>query len=303
MMKHLKLFEDFDDMKNNKTTELRNFILNERLGINDDIIKISNDIYDSILNKKSDIIAPKNNIKIEKIHINYFNDNSSTKASFNINKSNLSKIILNINTNYNISVDTIRHELNHALQFLFVGKDKSIRDYSRIKAIESSTFISPKDSQIFQNFLMYKYFSDKSEINSYIYNLEYELRDLYNENKDYFLQNYEFFLKTTTVYSVFEYIKNYDIYELKQLDSDILIKYINIIEDNYDFIIKHNSKLSYFIRSIYQIIFKKKYLNNLTIKISNINDYLNKQRKIQNESVDYMFSKMLKLYDLFNIKK
>ena len=101
-----------------------NDFINEKLGINNDVIVLSDFLYNILKNKNKKKIEITNGIptvsfKINKIIINYFNNSSDIATFLDKKYSKLTKdgIIISLSFNKNIEIEKrdIYHELSHLI--------------------------------------------------------------------------------------------------------------------------------------------------------------------------------------------
>lgn len=302
------------DIKNYK--DFNNYLIIEKLGINEEVLKISNIIYDDILIKNSyknyQIKLPINKLGIEYVFI-FFKNHDNNKASFDIGRSNRNKIYLWISKDIKLTVDTIYHELNHAIKFIFVGKENSKKKLFDIKSLRLvKPYIASEHDNIINTLIMFKYYSSREEIDSYLYNSYYQLINpspdsiFYNFDKFYtdnFNEFFDLLIRETESYSIFKFISNYNPNDLKKINHTDLQLYLNIVEDNYNFLLKQKRDIYSILRAVYQIIFKKHFISTLDIKIVNIDKYIDKLQKEKDESSKYLIKKLYKLYDLIKTER
>jgi len=284
-----------------------NFIILEKLGINIEVINISNIIYNQLIKnpKSTEIILPYNKLNIKKIIITHIQNGG---ADLNIDKSTNDVIYLNV---HKITKDIIQHELNHALQLIKQGNSKIIKKITSYKAHLLMKNILP-ESEYIENLLAFKYFSQKYEMDSYVYNIKQDMLELFDNSfqnlnyKNYsdiinnnFNVYYKHVLEESKYYKTYQqFLINYEPNTLNNMNNDELLLLINIVEDNYIFLIKQKNKLSTLLKSFYQILFKNNYINNVDIKITNIDKYINSLKSEKNTSVTYFNNKISKLYDI-----
>jgi len=284
----------------------KEFLLIEELGFNLEVLNLSDIIYDTIKENPSikKIELPENKLKIKNIFLTY---NKKISSHLNINKSNINNIHLNIN---NLNKADIQHELNHTLQFLQLGKKSTLDKHIKYKAFTLSKGILSYEKE-FDNLIAFKYLSQTLEIDSFIYNIRSEVIDTFNIllkdiKKEYYYKqviekkfNLIFLavLDNSKVYKMYkDFMMDFNPLILKKISNETLILMLNIIEDNYKFLLKKNYLLPRIFRAIRQILFTKSYISNLDIKITNIDEYLNKLQKDKDNAVDYLTKKIDKLY-------
>jgi len=267
-----------------------NYILTlERLGINEEVIELSKFIYENI-NKQS-MNLPNNSFNIKKVIIvNYNKKTSTTKCSFDFGKSTKNTIYLNVNTNYEITEGIIYHELNHVLQFSKIGRDKTIK--SSVRNL-SYMYNNTTDSIILNNLIRFIYLTDKTEIDSFVYNLYYELKSYKENHNDENINDwFETQMKKSNIYRSYLFVKHFNIYRLKQLDQNIMKLFILNIDKNTKILKKDN----YIIRKFFYKFKDFLYSNNTNY--INIDKYYKEIETRKYKMSEYFFNKMTKLYDL-----
>jgi len=271
-----------------------NFILNEKLGINEDVIKISEIIFKNIRQGLTKIKLPENKLNIKEIIINY--TDSISIMGHNISDSTENKIIININPYIKINLGMIYHEMNHILQFIKIGKNKSKEKLNPLMSMELTMFNNDFQIKILKDFINFIYYLQKDEIDSYIYNSYYEIKKFIKEN-NIDIKNinniFPILIKNTLGYKILTALKLYNVDNLKQLDNDILIRFINTINKNKDLILKYKLEN---IENAIDII--KKGLLPQDYKILNIDDFLKKVKIKQKNSIKYFEKKLFKLNHL-----
>jgi len=252
------------------------------------VIELSKFIYENI-NKKI-IELPTNSFNIKKVIIVNYNKKTSTiKCSFDFDKSTKNTIYLNININYEITEGIIYHELNHILQFSKMGKDKTLK--SSMKNL--SYMYNTTDNIILNNLIKFIYLTDKTEIDSFVYNLYYELKSYKENHNDKNINDwFETQMKKSNIYRSYLFVKHFNIYRLKQLDQNIMKLFILNLDKNTQ-ILKNNNYIS----RMFLYKFKNFLYNNDTNYI-NIDKYYNEIETRKNKMGEYFFNKMTKLYDL-----
>lgn len=272
--------------------EFSKFILNEELGFNLEVIRLSEFIFNKIIDSKpkpNRILLPDNKIGIKEVFIKYGKNQDNIEASIDVYKSNKKKIYITL---VNITKDNIEHKLNHVLQLSKIGKEKFINKYSEYKSflLTGNKFIN---NRVFNNFLSFKYFTLKTELDSYIYNIYYEVKQNIRKKED--LKNFNLYLNLSETYRMIKYyLYDYNVHDLKKIDPEVLILIFNVVEEKYKFIIKYNNRKDFitWIKSF----FKKK----SEFKIKNIDDYLHKMENIQIERQKYFSNKINKIYSKLN---
>lgn len=277
-------------------TELRKFLLLETLGINDNVIKLSKYIFDIIKDKKvNKITIPFYFYGIKTIIINY-KKIKNTHSNFNFEDSNKDEIYLNIS---NINKYDIEHELNHALQFIKTNKEKVRKQSSEYRAL-LLTNNDLEQNDIFEKLIAFRYFSQKYELDSLIYNIKEDvsnLLDLLIENnkinKYNFNQHFKSLLiESETFYMIDGYLNKFNPKILKKLNNKELSLMLRVFNENKDFLSKNKlCKINILFNK-----FKKIFLSNNQIPKIDINEYINKLEKDKNEYQNYFNKKVDKIY-------
>jgi len=266
------------------------YLLVEKLGINEDVIKISEIVYKEIKKGNSDIKIPDNKLGIKKIIIDYSKD--IEMMGKDISTSTNDTIVLMINPYLKINLGMIYHEMNHALQFIKIGKERSKKKLDNLMSMELSMYNPDFQIDILRKFVKFKYYLQKDEIDSYIYNSYYELKRMVNDNIN-IDKEFKILIKNTIGYKILNYIKKYDIDILKSIDSEILLNFINSIDRNNNLILKYKlENIESVLDTIKKGILPKEY------KIKNFDKYLNKIKKEQKSSIKYFEKKLYRLKDL-----
>lgn len=140
------------------------FILNEKLHINEYMDKLSDYAYKQIKGKIGiqEVINNIAELDVYKIIFNISN-NIEGKGELDLNKSFKSKNgwIFYINLNIPFFLDTIKHELDHALRLMFIPKQDILNKLNYLKA----QYILDRTPQIEYFFYMI-YLSSDEEINA-----------------------------------------------------------------------------------------------------------------------------------------
>lgn len=235
--------------------EFEKYIINERLGISNDLVYLSEKIYDILNKDNSDKITINgNDLKTEKIIIDkIIIKRLETKdiGQLDINKSKLSEegVILNIyfNKNKNVDKNTIYHEISHCIDFYFKGKDKMIENLFDLKLshIANNRF---KGKLVYVNeFIHALYMSNESEINSLISETFIDIYSFIKNNiKDFndhmeIKKLFEKQLYESFLYRQIIFLRQYNIKDLKKLDHNDLIKFFNIMYNNKLDLIKYKN--------------------------------------------------------------
>jgi len=278
--------------------------INEKLGIHDDVIILSDFLYNILKKNKKEKIVIKDNIpevsfKISKIIINFHSSND-VNAYFNERfttlKDNGFEIYLSFNKNIELKKRAISHELSHLI-------DHEIKLSKRIKEFKdvllSSKFANIFNNKKFNNLCYLIYLSDEGEIKAHVHQF-YEIfqesfDDIKFDDKNYDKNKiFEFLLDETGVKKLYTKMINYNIFEdLKSIPDKLKLKFfndfLNINKNIYN--IKKTPSLST-IKMIFHLLFGKK--NDL-----NLEDFMFKTQKHINERGIILRDKIHKLYGLF----
>ena len=210
--------------------------INEKLGIRDDVVILSDFLYDVLKNKKKHFVInekdiPKVSFKISKIVINFHSSNN-VSAHFNERYSTLTKngieIWLSFNKDVELKKSTVTHELSHLI-------DHEIKLSKRIKQFKDK-LLSSKLSNLFNevkfnNLCQLIYLSDGSEMKAMIHQIYIILNDSFNNMiKMGYEKNkiFEALLIETGIKKTYQNMINYNIYDdLKNIPDKLKIKFFN----------------------------------------------------------------------------
>lgn len=287
----------------------------EKLGINLDIENISEYIFSIIKNNNSLIInidgslLKTKEIKIKNIKINVYDFDFN--GSFDISSSKITTegllIVININKN-NISKKLIHHELNHALEFYMVGKEKYIEKSHKLDShLLSKKFINNEYIEVFTNLF---YYSESTEINSRIPEDYYDMLDKFRVigkmDIKTFNKYFSIFKKESESYKIAEDLLLFNFDQFKKLNSDNLIIFFNILDDRKELlkIRRTSGSFTKFLTTL-KIFLTGEYFNNLyyktidkNIKIENLDNILNIYSNRFKKSANKYIEKIDKLYDV-----
>ena len=148
-------------------------LIKEELGIHNDVNNLSDYIINYIKDKHYDIYTftenqlPKlNKVKIDKIIVNY--TNKENVSYFDIKKSqttNQGAVLYFTIINGDIKED-VYHEMNHALQFFVLGKERSEKMIDYLIASDISKKVVKRNENIIDYFKDLMDRSKESEINA-----------------------------------------------------------------------------------------------------------------------------------------
>jgi len=273
-----------------------NSFIYEKLGINDDVIILSDFLFDYLKNikfeqNKSITIddIPNVSFKIKEIIIKFINYNNNI-ASFDISKSKYSKdgykLYINLSNNY--TKNELYHELSNVIQHDKLTTKKIEYSLGNYNSVNNSIF---KDK--FNNLINMLYYSDDSEISSFVHQVYSEMEiyfKKYNKNNSIF----EYFLSNNNHYNISKYMINYDIFEdLKNIDEKEQILFFKYLYNLNNIKIKNNK----FINKIY-IAYKTLCIIFGKNDDSNLDDIKLKTQKFINNQGEKLNNKLIKLYGL-----
>lgn len=293
------------------------FILNEKLGINSDLIIISDYIYSLLIkfpNENSFVINGKD-IKTEKIIIDKIHFNKTeikdAEANFNIKKSKITNkgivIYINFNLKKEINKITIYHEIQHSLDFYYKGKEKTVKETIDLKSVK--TALNHISNDKIKLFILALYYSETTEINARIAETYKILLDKITINdpdekyiREIFVKEYVELKKYLKVY----FLQNYNIYNLKEIDLNDLLIFFNIIDDNHKLLLKYTkntlvNNFNYIILGIKDFLFKKYRYRKIKKRYKNIEDIdflLDKYNNRFKKAVETLILKLDRLLSL-----
>lgn len=281
--------------------DFENFI-NEKLGIRDDVIILSDFLFDILKDNGKKKIVIKNNIpkvsfRISKITIN-FHSLDDVLAYFNEQYTKLTEDGIEISLTFNKDIILNKYLINHELSHLI---DHEIKLSKRIKDLKdrvlSSKFSNIFNDRKFNNLCQMIYLSDDGEIKAYVHqayeiferSFNYMLKLGYDKNKIF-----ETLLMETGIQKIYKDMINYNIYDdLKNVPNKLKIRFFNdlINIDKKIYNIKKSPNLSK-IKLFFYIFFSKK--NDL-----DLNDIMFKTQKHINDKGIIFRNKIHRLYGLF----
>lgn len=288
------------------------FILNEKLSINNDVLLISKYIFDNI-DKSNIILSGKiintKEIKINDIHIT-FDKNLKEFGNLNLSKSELTKNCLNLYIKLKYKNEgTIYHEIQHSLNLFFEDKDKILNKLMKLNSLNIP--IKLFDNIELKKFIDLVYFSMKYENDAYTTQIYIELLNYFKQlnisNEDEFRQIFKQNIKNNEVYGISEKLYNFSFNDLKKsVGAKNLIIFFNIFEDNFEYY-KKNKKDTFWnqikkvIRDKYILLFNNHYYLNIDKKYNDydIDKILKKYENEFKNSSKYIKKKLFRLYDLF----
>mgnify|MGYP001331342563 CR=1 FL=1 len=285
--------------------DFENFI-NEKIGIRDDVVILSEFLYNFLKDKDKEKIVIENNFppttfKISKIIIQFINyqhlgtlDEKRTKLT-----NDGIEIYLIFNKTNDLSKSIIYHELSHLIE-KEIKLSKRIDDFKNvIAASKISNFLNNKN---FDNLCNMIYLSDDSEIKSITHEVYASFEGGFNILKENGWNKndiFNFLIKDSNIKNVYDSMINYNIFEdLRDVSDKNKIKFFNDLINWDRKIIRVRKKeipAFLFIRyQIYQIYHK----NN---KIS-LNDIMYKTQKHINMKGMRLRNNIHRLYGLLENK-
>lgn len=222
----IKRFEDFDQF---------NLII-ERLHINKDIDDYSDKIYPLISNSPRllfEFTDLPDNLNISKLIISIRKMSGGTLGRLDLNNSKKTKSgwIIYIDLIKGFNLDTLKHELNHALRLTLVGKDKMIKNLNYIRA--QNIFIS-KDNEM-EYFFYLMYLSNDEEINSKVMETNGLIKEVMTNLKVNKLtkEQFDYIIKSSDAYRQSNELINFKCDDLfKGYEENKLNKLFYILEEN-----------------------------------------------------------------------
>ena len=160
-----------------KKFSIHNIIV-EKVGINLDLLYLSEQLYNLIKDNNKSVYEFNGKLfNVTILHINTIKITiDKSNSSFDLSSSEITEKGFDININLNkneIDSKVIHHELNHALRFYMIGKEKSIEKSHQLKSHNLSlNFIKTPE---IDEFITLYYYSQPDEIYSYISEAYYEL--------------------------------------------------------------------------------------------------------------------------------
>lgn len=300
-----------------------NFSINESVGVNKDVIKLSDFISEYIHNKGKKygkyVITKKEipadiDLPVNKITVIYGKPDRQTGGTFNPFKSKRFKsgnVELYV-TLHSLKKSVIYHEVNHGLQFIKLGRGQMISN-----ARLSLLYINYKDnfdSLRIKNFLHTMYMVNKLETGSHVVQFYGQIKGLVKQYIKVIRQKYEkkvdadqmdkiidefkrkYFkdtLMNRSIYRHAKFMKNLDLFKyFRNVNRDELYRLFNVIElfnrGNLDAV---------------RVILNKKinirdYEDTLPVKYDNIDAEIRKYQKLINKDGEDFLNKIGKVWYL-----
>jgi hypothetical protein len=275
------------------------FALLEKLGINQDVELLSNYLKSKIESKSMiiDNIPLKLSKPISKIYIK-IERSKSRIAAFNLSKSKLTDdgYELHFIFQTNPTIDVISHEVNHALQFIMKGHEKSIKAIDDIKAARYSLGFVPfgeKNKKLNEVVDLIYYLND-TEINSLVVETHARIKELYDKiDKELFIH----LIKRSDAYKICEFVEYLNLEDyLKDISTEDKIKFFSILKDKKIELNQNVNKsiIKKIITSFKNIFYKG---NMELIELNATIDRYDNHFKIQS---DKLKRKLFRLYDNLN---
>ena len=256
------------------------YFLLEKLGISDEVSKLTNFILNNLENKN--IIILKNNLpnlsfKLRKIIIDH-NITKGIYGSFDVEKSNKNGVLYFHFDKNNITKALIEHECLHAFHFMKMELETTKEYLNKLTNLNKS---NKNDNETLKDFILLYYYSSDFEISARIHEFYRKIQNY--ANKDNFYE----ILQNSEEYYISNRLKNINLNKLFENVNDSLLNEFFSTFENYE----HKKSSFDFIKDFF---IKKKIINrniNIKNKIDNYEKYFNKQG-------NFMFKKLTKIYGL-----
>ena len=308
------------NLKQSLKEELLKF-LNEELGVNIDVDNLSKFIinylkdkeYGQILINKEQLPELKN-VNINKIIIDY--NKTGISDYLDIKKSQITNdgAILYFHLD-GLDYNSIYHEINHALQFFVLGKERSKLQLTTIKAVNIAKLFAQKNKEITEYFSQLIYRSTEQEINSEVVGVYGELMThLRNKgwekgqlsNDDNFKVIFEQYVKNSKPYDNALHMIKFNVFELfdannlRGADNYDVRVYFTFMQD----IMRSRpfySGIIDFFRLIKDLLtYKYRQIFNVDIlSEEQVNSLMKKYQLFINKQGEKLRRKLFRLFDLF----
>ena len=290
-------------MEFKKYKDFRFGLIIERLGVNKEIDEYSDKIYEII--KKSDekhftFTHLPNKTNIKKLIIN-IKKKFNKLGELNLNKSKKLKDgwIIYINLSENFYLDTLKHELNHALRLTLLGKDEMISNINYLRT--KGSFFNLKNNEI-EDFFYIIYLENDEEINSIIIETHGYIKEIMKEwgVETLSRNDFEYLIRKSPGYYKSHLLKNFNCeMNFQSFNKNQLNQFFYILEENKEKLDKISNsllgKIKLVIKAIKDTIFNKINFD------SNFNHKAKKGSKFYNNWInkqgDKLRRKLYKLYD------
>lgn len=272
------------------------FLVIEKLGISDDVSKLTEYIYNIFKGDKLYLtnIPLKLHKPINSITIKTF-ESENYKALFNLSKSKETKKGLDLIFTFqkDTTKDIIQHEVQHAYQFSIQGKEKSLKKLDDIRSARYSMGLltGTERDTIIKDFVYLIYFLNDDEIEAFVNETYRNLKELYVSKIDFYP-----LLQRTEAYQVCNSIKRYNIFDrFSYVDKETKVKFFTYFR-NEEHRLKKLKKDSFFKRIIRNLkfIFDKDLMNDKEL----FNSMKKWDKYIENQN-NKLMKKLHRLYDLF----
>lgn len=239
----------------------------ERLGINKEIDEYSDKIFNLLKNSKDrkfTFTDLPENVNIYKLYINkldhkYFDKNG--ELDINSSKKTNKGWVITINLSDDFGIDTLKHEMNHALRMSLIGKDKMIKELNYLKS--KVRFLNLRDDNI-ENFFYILYLASEEEINAKVIQTHGYIKEVMKEWKVDKLskRDFEYLILSSEAYLDAKSLIRFDCFKnFKNLNQNQLNKFFHIIEEEkvkLDTISDSNLRtIKLVIKAVKDIIFNK----------------------------------------------
>ena len=300
-----------------KIEKFKSYLILEEVGINSDIKKLTNQLYELLINSNKTInkfdgsIFKLDKIKIESITV-YLID-MPVSGSFDADESKITdngiNIILKINKD-EINTEVIHHELNHVLQFYMVGKEKFIKSINNLKIQRLS--LNFLNDPMIEEFISLFYYSQDGEISSFVSesyysiknNIKFNINDNITENE--FNKLFKKYYKQCYIYDASIMLDKFNLKNFSRLNSNNLVIFFNVLNDKKNLLKIHqkSGKFKKFLLDIYDVL-TNRYFNDYyykkidkSIKIENLDNILEIYDKRFKNASKTIKNKLSKLYSL-----
>lgn len=284
----------------------KNFILNEKLHINDELDKYSDKIYNIIKTSDKKSFIFKNlpiQFNIYKLVINIKNLPLGIGGQLLLNKSYETKNgwIITIDLKDDFLLYNLKHELNHALRLTLIGKDKMISNLNHIRT--KMLFSNLADGDI-DYFFYIIYLSNDEEINAKISETHGYIKEVMisHNYKKLTKEQFEYILKESDGYKISEELINFNCEKhFSKFSKNELNKFFYLLEEN-------KTKLDNIEKSLFRNIklfiktFKYIFFNKISFETYDDNVYKPKKgssfyNKWINNQGEKLKRKLYSLYD------
>jgi hypothetical protein len=276
--------------------------INERLGIREDVIILSDFLYEYLKNnKREDIIIEKKDIPklgfdINKIYIKF--KKLKYIATFDTRRTTLTKNGLNIylifNVDVDITVDTIYHEVAHLVEYDIKISKRIYNFIDKKFSYEVSNIIN---NNKFNNLITFIYFSDESEIVSFTHQLYSELMELSKTLNNFYDKKelFEYVIDKSEFKEIYNNMINYNIFDdLKDISEKDKVRFFNDVINLDKKMIKFKYRKINRLYVVYNII---SYILNRNQQDIDLETIMYKTQKHINKQGVKLKNKISKLYD------